>query len=425
MKIKMLNFNLMRAALLAAAAGLIIAAPGVHAAFTAGNLAVFSADTASANNTTFTILELSPTTANQSSPVNSIPINGATGADALRTSGSATSTGYMADTDDGTLVVFTGHNSTTTSGNANMITARGVGTLDSAGNFALQTTYTGASGNQTRCATSVNNAVWFVGDQGGIYTNGISSPLNTANVRGVKSFGGTIYVLRQSSSAIVVSTLSADGTTLTALPGLFADNNAQDFYLVSSGANGAIFDVLYVLDETNATAGAIKKYSLAGGTWTANGTYATSFGGFGLCAATIGGGGAALYVTTGTGATAANNVIKLADTAGFNSTISINTPDNLTLYTAATGTVMKGIAFAPKNAGSPVAMTGIAVNSDGSVTLSGASVPGTNVVERTDSLTPPVVWTPIYTNVVDQTGIWQWTDPTPTTPAFYRSQTQP
>jgi hypothetical protein len=330
----------------------------------------------------------------------------------------------MADSDDGTLVVFTGHNSTTTSGNANAILARGVGTLDIAGSFALQTTYTGASGNQTRCATSVNKAVWFIGDQNGIYTNGVSSPLNTANARGVISFGGTIYVMRNSSIAtnIVVATLSADGKTLTALPGLTNDNSAQDFYLVSSGSNGSTFDVLYVLDDTNATAGAINKYSLVSGTWTANGTYATSFGGFGICAATIGGGGAALYVTTGTGATAANKVIKLADTAGSNSTISINTPDNLTLYTAATGTTMKGIAFAPKNVSTPVTMTGIAVNGDGSVKLSGACAPGTNVVERTDSLAPPAVWTPIFTNVVDQTGIWQWTDPTPTTPAFYRSQ---
>ena len=422
MKLKMLNSNLMRAALLAAANALIIAAPQVHAAFSAGNLAVFSADAASANNTTFTILELSPAAASQSSPVNSISINGTTGPNALRTSGSATSTGYLADSDDGTLVVFTGHNSTTTSGNANLILARGVGTLDSSGNFALQTTYTGASGQQTRCATSVNNAVWFVGDQGGIYTNGISSPLNTANARSVKSFGGTIYVMRTSASAVVVATLSADGTTLTALPGLTNDNNAQDFCLVSSGANGPAFDVLYVLDETNSTAGAINKYSLVSGIWTAIGNYATSFGGFGICAATIGGGGAALYVTTGTGATAANKVIKLADTAGYNSTISINTPNNLTLYTAATGTTMKGIAFAPKNASTPVTMTGIAVNGDGSVQLSGACAPGTNVVERTDSLTPPAVWTPIYTNVVDQTGLWQWTDPTPTTPAFYRSQ---
>src|SRR5438046_61229 len=79
------------------------------AAFTPGNLAVFSADSAGANNTPFTILELNPT-ANQISPVNSIPINGSSGPNALRTSGSASSTGYLADNNDGTLLAFTGHN---------------------------------------------------------------------------------------------------------------------------------------------------------------------------------------------------------------------------------------------------------------------------------------------------------------------------
>src|SRR5262249_18833042 len=76
--------------------------------FTPGNLVAFSADSASANNTTFTILELNSSTANQSSPVNSVSINGTSGGNALRCSGSGTSTGYMADSDDGTLVAFTG-----------------------------------------------------------------------------------------------------------------------------------------------------------------------------------------------------------------------------------------------------------------------------------------------------------------------------
>src|ERR1039458_10118242 len=77
-----------RVTLLAVSALLAAAPMGARAAFTAGNLAVFYADVASANNTKLTILELSPSTTNQSSPVNSIAINGTTGANALRTSGS-------------------------------------------------------------------------------------------------------------------------------------------------------------------------------------------------------------------------------------------------------------------------------------------------------------------------------------------------
>src|SRR5262249_25496855 len=137
--------------------------------FTSGDLALFQADAASLNNTTFTIVEVSPSTPGQTSPgVQSIPINGTTGSTALRTSGSATSTGYLASTNDRTLLSFTGHNNTTTGVNANTLNPRGVGTLDAATNFTLQTTYTGTSGNQTRSATALNNTDWFIGDQGGI-----------------------------------------------------------------------------------------------------------------------------------------------------------------------------------------------------------------------------------------------------------------
>lgn len=310
------------------------------AAFTPGNLAVFSADSATANNTSFTILELHPATAAQGSPVQSIAINGSTNPDALRTSGSATSTGYLSDSDDGTLLVFTGHNTNHATGNVNTNLSRGVGTLDNAGNFTLQTTYTGASGNQTRGASTVNNSHFYVGDQGGIYTNG-SAVQTAGNLRAVKSFGGVLYVLQASAGTIVVSTISADAKTVTGLPGLGTDTAATDFYLISSGENGATFDVLYVAAGT-----AIKKYSLVSGSWTANGSYTASTSIFGLCA-TRSGSGAVLYGTTGGGALSANQAWKLTDTAGYNSTIAITTGNNVVLYTAATGTTMKGIAFAP------------------------------------------------------------------------------
>ena len=63
-----------------------------------------------------------------------------------------------------------------------------------------------------------------------------------------------------------------------------------------------------------------------------------------------GSGGASLFVTTGTGATTANSVMELSDTAGYNIAINITTANNVTLYTGATGTLLKGIAFAPVSA---------------------------------------------------------------------------
>ncbi len=359
--------------------------------FTAGDLAVLQA-AASANNTTASILELSPSVPNQSAAVLTVGISG-TGTNAIRISGSAATTGYLADSNDGTFIAFTGANSTNTTSNANTLNPRAVVALDNSTNVTLPTTYTGASGNQTRGASTLDDSNWFIGDQGGIYTNGTSAASPTGNFRAVKTFGGTVYAFTASASSPSVGTLSApSGSTYTALPGLpNGTSNAQDFYLIQSGSNGATFDVLYVLSASSATAGTIAKYSLVSGSWVANGAYTTSFGGFGLAAANNGSGGASLYVTTGTGATTANQVIGLTDTAGFNTTIDITTANNVTLYTSATGTILKGVAFAPVSAtatttavtsvsplsastSEPITFTATVTANSGSVAPAGGSV---------------------------------------------------
>jgi len=122
------------------------------ASFTAGDITVLQA-AASASNTTCSVVEVNPASVTPLVPVQTIAIDGTT----LRFSGSATSSCYLTNNNDRSLLVFTGHNSTNTSANANTLLARGVGTLNAAGTFALSTTYTGASGNQTRSATSLNN----------------------------------------------------------------------------------------------------------------------------------------------------------------------------------------------------------------------------------------------------------------------------
>jgi len=311
--------------------------------FTPNNLAVLSATTASANNTTFSILELNPVTA---AVAQTILVNGATGPDALRVSGSAGTAPKLADSGDGTLLVLAGFNSTNSSATANSITNRAVATLDVSNNFTLQTTYVGISGNQVRNATTVDNRTWYVADAGGIYTNGDTAPLNTGNILAVKSFGGVVYALQSKSGTIVVSAVSPNGTALTGLPGLARDSAAVDFYLISSGNNGAAYDVLYGLDEASATAGAIKKYSLAGGTWTSGGSYATSFGGYGLAVAPVFGGvGASLYVTSGDGTVAGNSLYQLTDTAGWNSALAVGVPT--LLYTVPGAATLKGVALAP------------------------------------------------------------------------------
>ena len=39
--------------------------------------------------------------------------------------------------------------------------------------------------------------------------------------------------------------------------------------------------------------------------------------------------------------------MKLTDAAGFNTALNITTANNVTLYTGAAGTIIKGVAFAP------------------------------------------------------------------------------
>ena len=316
----------------------------------AGDLMLLVAG-ANASNTTGSVVEINAATAGQSA-IQTIALPDTTNAtDSFRMSGSATSTGYVARSNDGVLLSLTGHNSTNTSSNANTLNPRAVYTIDASGTVVKQTTYTGSSGNQTRGATTLNGTTWFIADQGGLYTNNSTSASPSGNFRAAKSFGGTVFIGQTSSTSTVIQVAAvsaASGGTVTGLPGLTNNASFMDFYLVQSGANGTAYDVLYILSDTSATAGTIAKYSLVSGSWTANGSYTTTFGGFGLAAAASGP-GAALYVSTGTGATSANSVIKLTDTAGYNAAIGVTTANNVTLYTTGAGTIIKGLDFAPQS----------------------------------------------------------------------------
>lgn len=369
--------------------------------FSLGDLAVLSADNAASNNTTFSIVELNPTNTSGKA-IQTFPINGATGSSALRVSGSAGSAPKLADSGDGTLLVFAGFNSTNASVTANTITNRAVGSLDVLGDFTLQTTYVGISGNQVRNAATTDNHTWYIGDAGGIYTNGTSSPLNTSNIDCIKSFGGTVYALQSAKGTVPVSTVSANGTTLTGLPGLTArDSAAVDFYMVSSGANGPVYDTLYVLDETSATAGVVNKYYLSGGSWTLNGTNGIAFGGYGLAACANGSGGDNLYITSGDGTVAGNSIYQLTDASAWNASLNV-TGQNL-LYTAPGAATLKGVAFAPMKA---VGINRIVTGNPTTLTATGFPY-ASYVMERSTNL---VQWVNIQTNSAVGSGIMTATD---------------
>jgi uncharacterized repeat protein (TIGR01451 family) len=343
------------------------------APFGQGDLVVQQADNSSIQNTTITLVELNPSvTSTQATPVQSIQLPGTdtSGAvpQALRINGSGGTTGYLATTSDGTLLAVAAADATNASDlgqtTAADIDNREIVTLDASGDLVFQASYTGnggvpSTGNQCRAATSLDNALWFVADKGGIYTTSFASPAttpdSTTNMLAVKSFGGLVYAYSATAPGVtqVVSSGGSIGT-LTSLTGLTAASDT-DFYMVSSGVNGAEFDVCYVTLGTSASAGTINKYSLVSGSWVANGTYSTNFGGRSMVAAGNGT-GANLYLTGGSGGSSGTSVVKVTDTAGYNQAISVVTANNLNLYTFAggsTGPVAKGIAFAPVSAALP------------------------------------------------------------------------
>ncbi len=320
--------------------------------FSLGNLAVLVAASSSSNNTTASVVEINRSSSGQSA-INTFAIP-STGGSALRFSGSATSTCYLSLTNDGSLLSFTGGNTSNTANNINTYTTRGIGTLNNGGTYSLQTTYTGSNGQQTRSATSLNNTTWFIGDQNGLYTNLATSASNGTNLRSLKAFGNAVYGLNSTSLANSIFTYSS--ATATSITSIFGSNTMSvapyDFYLLQSGINGNTYDVAYFVGATNATAGTIYKYSLVGGSWTANGSYTTNFGGFAITAIKNGV-GADLFITTGTGATTANSVIKLTDVSAYNKTIAITTANNVSLYTSGSGTTAKGISLAPIQSNAP------------------------------------------------------------------------
>jgi hypothetical protein len=126
---------------------------------------------------------------------------------------------------------------------------------------------------------------------------------------------------------------------------LTTDQYASDFYMISING-GASYDVLYIADQVSGTNGIIKKYSLVGGNWTANGGFTNKTGIDGLFATPNGNGGVNLFFTTGSGGTASNSIVRVTDAAGWNQNISI-TSSNV-LYTATGSTSLKGLTFVPQ-----------------------------------------------------------------------------
>ncbi|HEY1661773.1 MAG TPA: DUF1533 domain-containing protein [Verrucomicrobiae bacterium] len=331
------------------------------APFTQGNLAAIQIDTLG-NNTTFSIIELHPSAANQTAPLNVVPIS-ATGTNALRFS-SAGSCGKLALSDNGTFIVFNAfqdNNSATPDETFNL--NRAVGTLDSGLGFASPVSYVSTSlgGSQARSACSPDNKNFLIDDKGGLYVNGaLSYAQNNISVR---SFGGVSWVLTaktatpptpslyefagDSPPAIDFENPGNDGPYIT--PNLTppSDPVAQDFYMVLGATN-----VVYICDQsggTNASSGIINKWSLEtdGVTWTNIGSWTNADNCDTMFATTNGSGGVYLYYANGSGGSGGNQLIRLTDQTVLG---SLNIISTNVIYTAPATASIEGITFVPQHA---------------------------------------------------------------------------
>lgn len=367
--------------------------PTAHAAaFTPGNLVIYRVGTgAAALTSAATPVFLDEYATSGGSAVQSIALPATatvSGNRALTSSGTATSEGLLTRSTDGQYLVMAGYNATTgtasITGSASGTINRVIGRVDGTGAVDTTTALTDAiSGGNPRGATSTNGTdLWISGTSvgGGIRYATFGATSSTAlsaaptNLRATNIFDGQLYVSSQTStfrlSTVGTGTPTTTGQTITNLPGYpTATTSPYGFFFADLNAGVPGVDTVYVADDNSTGSGGLQKYSLVGGTWTANGSISSTAGLRGLTGV-VSGSTVTLY------ATSPGNLFTLTDTTGYNTSI---TGTLTSIATAPANTAFRGVAFAPAAAESAPTVssttpannaTNVALNSDITINFS-------------------------------------------------------
>lgn len=191
------------------------------------------------------------------------------------------------------------------------------------------------------------------------------------------------------------------------------------------GTNGAGFATLHHFSAVDAATGTNEDGALpcAALTRVGGGLYGTT------AAGGTGGNGTVFAVSTHGGqfqilhAFSAVDAVSGTNSDGANPVAGLLAVSNL-LYgtTFGGGLGGAGAVFAVAIPYPPAIITNLVRAADGSLTLSFLGGPNsTNVVQAAATLTPPVIWQAIRTNVADASGGWQVTDSNTNATRFYRS----
>ena len=289
-----------------------------------------------------------------------------------QTEGGVTPEGYLTLTSDRNYLVFTGYDAaigedggssggvrTTGCALFNRIVAR----VNVSGTIDTSTKINdGYDGSQIRSACSQDGSWFWTGGAQGSTPNwggtryvqlgsaGASTRINTTpapSTRANHIFAGQLYT----SSGDAPPGVNAIGTllpttpdqTMAILPGMTAGGNPQDYILLDRDPATPGLDTLYLADSS----GSFRKYFFNSGTgnWTQIGLITQNL--YGLTGYVVGT-TAVLYATTVPAAAASqpggNKLVKLIDTAAFNSALADSFTD---VATAGAFYLFRGVAFTP------------------------------------------------------------------------------
>ncbi len=276
------------------------------------------------------------------------------------------SEGILARSTDKQYILFTGYGADLSGGMPLFMTAaatvpRVVGRVRYDGTIDTSTALSDVSdANNPRSATSTNGTDLWVGgagkSTGGVHYATLGSTTSTQlfasipkGVRQAGIFGGQLYFDSNATGFLNISTVgtglpTTGGQSGTELPGL-PDSNGNDGFVFVDLGDGMGLGTLYVANDS---AGAVEKYALLGGTWTAEGSIAAA-GAHGVAAtvdATIH--AVTLYITGTSGSD--GTLFSFTDTSGFGAMASGSAA---TLATAGANQAFRGVALAPEGSGPP------------------------------------------------------------------------
>ena len=323
---------------------LALATTAARAQSTAGDLVVLQVGNGGTLNSAAASLFLDQFTtagAGQTvTPFLAIPADGS----GLVLSGSASSEGALTRSTDGSLLTFGGYAAAAgTAGVASGTAPREVGVANASGQFSVvANSSTALNGNNIRSVVSDGQNYWLAGPTGIYYQasgSGSLAQVTNFNSRVVNIFNANLEYSTSSGAnhAVFAFAGAPTGPTGTSLF-VGSGNTASPYDFFVSGTTA------YVADDTAGAAGGIQRWDYNGSAWVLSytiGTGAANVGARQLTVDTTTAGGATIYATTAEGS--ANRLISVQDVGSS----AADDGTLVTLATAPTGEIFRGVDFAP------------------------------------------------------------------------------